>query len=383
MDADRNRRRHSNSKGLHDDDASDTDDTDDDFTYGGSVGSPSTDDESDEGDAPHAADSGDAHGHGTADDDNYGEGGFADFVDDEDNYYDPFAACRLAAYDGHTAMLAHLRRSRRRPWAWNAKVAAFAAESGHLRTLAWLVQEGDAQGRTCPCDASAHDGAAFYGHLGVMKWLLARGHAPSASAVAYAAKGGHADVLRWLRAVGVPIDAEACTRAASTGHMALLCWLRSADEQGGQDRVWPWDGETVREAHRRGHWAIAKWALDRNCPCDDLALIAEVNAAWRDQCRGHLRHLTPTGRTAFQPDHADGEWPDPQATDQSAAAVHATRNRHLCSYHAPDENVRLCEGGSMAQGNVCDGAEVTSPARDGNTLPWFERVWLPAPPRKQ
>jgi hypothetical protein len=161
-------------------------------------------------------------------------------------------------------------------WEQHSKPLCFAAQSGNVELLAWVLQEtgtnltesvmstAAAKGHTamcqylysqqCPWDANSTSNAATYGHVSVLRWLVDNG-CPWDARELYtcATVGGRVDVLVYLQEVGsltIEVLTELLDYAGAYEQPAAAKWLR---EQGA---AWP----TV---FKRYHWTgeVLAWAI--------------------------------------------------------------------------------------------------------------------------
>ncbi|WZN65966.1 putative ankyrin repeat protein [Chloropicon roscoffensis] len=163
---------------------------------------------------------------------------------------------------------------------FNRATCEGAAFGGHLDVLKFLR----AQNPPCPWDGLTCLRAAQEGHLEVLKFL--RGLEPpcpwSLMTCALAAQGGHLEVLKWVRDQDPPCpwNEWTCVRAARGGSLDVLKWLRA------QQPPCPWSAGTCLVAAQGGHLEVLKWARSQNLPCR----LDEVTCA-SAAAGGHLEVL--------------------------------------------------------------------------------------------
>ena len=117
-----------------------------------------------------------------------------------------------------------------------ADFCAGAAFRGHLHILKWARKEGFKMGyATC-------ESAAEGGQLHILKWLRAQGYrwGRTTTTCSSAAKGGHLGVLKWARANGCDWGADTCRLAADYNHLDVLQWASSNGAE--------WDGEDYMDS---------------------------------------------------------------------------------------------------------------------------------------
>lgn len=238
----------------------------------------------------------------------------------------PERAASAAVRTGHIPLLAWILE--RVPSAGTGdKLFKAASKMGDIGLVKWL------QSHTVP----VQDGkviiwcAARYGHLDLIRWLAdeEQGFKPDSVAYVKAAQGGHIHVLEWLHARGIQSD-MAWRHAAWHGRVNVTKWLYGQNLQKGPDAdshyprsavaggslelvedyysKYPhtfrddlcvlaaihghldilkwlcrklacrWDAEAVREAMRKGHIDIARWAVEHGCP--SYSGLADDAARW-------------------------------------------------------------------------------------------------------
>ena len=135
------------------------------------------------------------------------------------------------------------------------QIAYGAAYGGHLEVLKWALDNG-----------CSYDGdylicakAALNGHLKVLKWARNNGCDWNSVTCDYAALNGHLEVLKWARHNGCHWDSMTCSHAASNGHLEILKWAR---DNGCHWNVYTY---TYTNAAINGHLEVLKWARDNGC----------------------------------------------------------------------------------------------------------------------
>lgn len=101
-----------------------------------------------------------------------------------------------------------------------------------------------------------HDAAAFDGHLGILRWAIARGYIPTAQTMSSAAAGGHLSIILYLRGARCPWDCETVENAAENGHTDTFIY---AVENGCYYEI-----TALEAAAGNGHLDILKYAFENN-----------------------------------------------------------------------------------------------------------------------
>jgi hypothetical protein len=139
------------------------------------------------------------------------------------------AVISAAARGGRRALVEALRQIFDCPWRGEGERALSVAEAAACarREADALSVLDYAAGAGCPVDAGAVSSrAAMRGHIGVLEWMLAAGHAPTSDAHIRAAASGRIDVAEWLLSHGVPVPAAAAVAAVRSVRPAeMLRWL--------------------------------------------------------------------------------------------------------------------------------------------------------------
>ena len=76
------------------------------------------------------------------------------------------------------------------------------------------------------CKINICSGAAFGGHLNLLKWARENGCDWDSLTCTAAACNGHMDILKWARENGCDWNSDACAYAALNGHLEVLKWAR-------------------------------------------------------------------------------------------------------------------------------------------------------------
>jgi hypothetical protein len=169
----------------------------------------------------------------------------------------------------------------------NSLVAWGAAEFGHLHILKWMIYDINVDFKEneeyWTCSWAAHGGK-----LDVLKWLRDNNFRWNEMTTSQAAVGNHFEVLKyvidngcpfdeltfanaakhkgkssietlsWLRRIGCPWDEYTCSTAASSGNLEALQWLR--------ENGCPWSERTCDLAALYGQLEVLKWAREHGCP---------------------------------------------------------------------------------------------------------------------
>ena len=101
-------------------------------------------------------------------------------------------------------------------------------------------------------------GAAFDGHLDVLKWARENDCKWDSWTCTYAAGNGHLDVLKWARENGCEWNSDTCSNAGYHGHLHVLKWAR--------ENGCAWNSWTCAYAAQNGHLHVLKWARENGCP---------------------------------------------------------------------------------------------------------------------
>lgn len=104
-------------------------------------------------------------------------------------------------------------------WRLTHSVFWHAARGGNMEMLKWLKDNG------CPCN-TALCGAAIFGHIGNMEWLLENECLLDEWTFTMATKNGHLEVMKWLKEKGCPYNKDAFTAAAINKHAEAIRWLK-------------------------------------------------------------------------------------------------------------------------------------------------------------
>jgi MYND finger len=212
-----------------------------------------------------------------------------------DLYLAPEYVCYGAAYGGHLDVL---------KWAlgygfpWTDWSAYFAALRGHLELLEY------ARGKGCSLLPFACDGAARGGQMVVLKWARRNGF-PFNGACSSAAEGGHLHVLKWALLNGDVWSATTCSSAARGGHLGLLQWARR--------NGCPWDSLTTMNAAEGGNVDVLKWVTENGCPrhsntCSTAAYHGKLEALKYAHENGYPWSKSVCAKAAYQGHLAVLQW---------------------------------------------------------------------------
>lgn len=150
----------------------------------------------------------------------------------------------------------------------STSLMAGAAYGGHLDLMKWLRANG------CPWDFYICACAAQEGHLNVLKWARANGCDWDGTTCSYAAASGHLDILKWAKANGCNWDEDTCSYAAQEGQLGILKWARAND--------CPWDRRTCSRAAERGHLEVIQWARVNGCDWSELTYSSAAHEGQLD-----------------------------------------------------------------------------------------------------
>ena len=161
-----------------------------------------------------------------------------------------YLAVMFATRFGHLSVLKWLLAMK--AFRLNEHVFALAASGGHLAVLEWLHKE-----TICPWNHTAFRWAMQHGKLEVLEWLKKNGAAWSGECISLAMIRGDLDSLRWAWTNGYYFDLDAYkTWAANDGFLEVLKWL--VDEMRVQ-----LNDEIALAAARHGRLEILKWIRSR------------------------------------------------------------------------------------------------------------------------
>jgi hypothetical protein len=108
------------------------------------------------------------------------------------------------------------------PWNTIPRAPQYAAESGNVELMAWVLQQSGAQ-----LDLFAMHGAALKGDTAMCQYLHAQQCPWNEESTTTAATTDHVDLLRWLIENGCPWDTQQlCRSAAEGGSVAVLANLQ-------------------------------------------------------------------------------------------------------------------------------------------------------------
>ena len=172
-------------------------------------------------------------------------------------YYELYFYCAANNYVGIAKILINCNKS------CTDQITYGAAYAGHLELLKWAHKNG------CHCNSSTCAYAAKNGHLEILKWAHENGCSWDSMTCAYAAFNGHLEVLKWVRNNGCGWDSGTCTYAAANGNLEVLKWAR--------DNGCDWDSMTCTAAASNGHLEVLKWARDNGCNWDRDTYMAAAD----------------------------------------------------------------------------------------------------------
>jgi hypothetical protein len=110
----------------------------------------------------------------------------------------------------------------RLPFHEASTAARYAAQSGNIELMAWMLQQP-----AVLLSAHAMAAAALKGHAAMCQYLHAQQCPWSESSTSAVAAGGHAELLRWLVDNGCPWEEhDLCMSAAQAGSTAALAFLQ-------------------------------------------------------------------------------------------------------------------------------------------------------------
>jgi hypothetical protein len=135
-----------------------------------------------------------------------------------------------------------------------------AAEAASIPRLQWLHTE---QGCLLPSNISLY--AARSGSIDTLRWLMEHGSDFTIDTCRGAAAGAHLHVLHFLRDEGCEWDEEICIAAAGNGEVTTLQWLH---EQG-----CPWEDDQVcGEAAKSGNIESLLYLKQQGCDFNEFTM---------------------------------------------------------------------------------------------------------------
>lgn len=165
-------------------------------------------------------------------------------------------ALNKAAENGHFECF---KFAREHGAAWDEGTAARAAAAANVEMLKWARANG------CPWDEGTCRRLAERGDLETLQWARENGCAWDVFTFAAAAGFGSIDLLTWLLENGCPLGESVCARAATYGKLNCLQWARQ--------HGCPWDEMTCNSAAENGELACLQWARANGCPWDEKTCL--------------------------------------------------------------------------------------------------------------
>ena len=202
------------------------------------------------------------------------DGGFiraARLVESNVSRWRPFPV--LAAVErGHLAFVQWALDGYR--WSEHDNHMMYAAGSGNVELLEWLLSQG------CPLDPEAPQFAAAHGHIHVLEWLNEHGLPVNDHCLALAVTGGHLDTISWLVDNGCPLSGTL---------LADTLMHRAARHQQPQvvelliDLGCPYSELVVTLDSCSNVYGdgLFRWLMDRGFECDAIACLSAATANLR------------------------------------------------------------------------------------------------------
>jgi hypothetical protein len=160
------------------------------------------------------------------------------------------------------------------PWQDISKAPDYAAESGNVELMAWVMQLPGTQ-----LSEAVMKAAASKGHSDMCKYLHEQQCPWDSSVTAEAASEGHVDLLRWLIDSGCPWEPMLCCGAAQCGRVELLMYFHHDVLQFSV----PWLTSLVNCAGHYNQLATAKWLREQGAEWSDA-----LRWPWRRPWRGEF-----------------------------------------------------------------------------------------------
>lgn len=181
-----------------------------------------------------------------------------------------------ACVGGHLHVIQWIR-DKRPDLAITTNSVTWAAQNGHLKVLAYLLDNGG------DCDNGyATSKAAENGHLEVLDLLVSRGASITTFDLERACAGGRMHIIKWIRAKkpDLPISTNAVSYAAGHGHLEVLEYLL---ENGGDSNNY----NATLKAAENGHLQVLQYLVSRGC---DIRFLKREPFVWA-AANGHLHVL--------------------------------------------------------------------------------------------
>jgi hypothetical protein len=152
------------------------------------------------------------------------------------------------------------------PSDWRRELVRPALRRGHLPFVQWV-----ASGASPSTHAKYSVYAAQSGSVELMRWLVDQGWSVDGDTVIAAAQAGNVDLLKYLAEHGGAVSNECVVKSAGQGHMDVVDWLIR--------RGCELTPDVLYTAARRQKRAVVAALLDLQCPHDEreLALAACEN----------------------------------------------------------------------------------------------------------
>lgn len=192
------------------------------------------------------------------------------------SYCNPKLICIYAAYYGKIGILKWMRSIN---YQIDNDICTAAARGGHLDILQWAFELG------LLIDSDTMMYASKYGHFNIIEWLWNNNimnDITNTDICAYASKGGHFGILKWAYEKGFKMDQWVCTFAAEKGYFDIIKWAKS--------NGCSWDEYTTTNAAFYGNFDILVWLLKEGCPWNNDMIIGAKNNNHYDICDWFLKN---------------------------------------------------------------------------------------------
>lgn len=194
---------------------------------------------------------------------------------DSPPFAEEYEGLEVAAYRGHTGMLACAHRNGA---TLTEDLCVHAAGGGHFETIKWLHAHG------APTSREAVYEAAGRGDMEMLTFMHAHGYAFDSDVYVWAVETSKLDVLEWLHAppVSCPLPTapkdkrELMEEAVMAADTQVLQWLLDRN-------VGRLGRRYTMLAVSNGHTALLEWLLRNGCPCD----LHELKYAMRERNTGY------------------------------------------------------------------------------------------------